>query len=93
MAASDHLGIQFDVQPGKVTATHPLYGKVGELSWSGDAVRNVAVGSDYRHQGIATELYRRASDHAGLQLGHSRFRTDDAEGWASKVGGHIPERA
>lgn len=104
MAATDHLGIQFSVQPGRrgkgsVIALHPESGQVGELKWApGDSksepakVVGVDVDPGYRHQGIATAMYHRAGEHTGQQLAHSAYRTDPAEGWSARVGGHRPDR-
>lgn len=100
MSASDHLGIQFEVDPkDRVVYAHdpaqPL-GPIGHLSWNktseGAKVSDVFVSRDYRHQGVATSMYQHATRANGRPLSHSAYRTDDGEGWARTVGGAMPPR-
>jgi GNAT superfamily N-acetyltransferase len=68
---------------------------VGHLQWEhtiGAKITSVWVRPDYQHRGIATEMYKQASDSVGYPLAHDRTRTDAGEGWAQSVGGKIPKR-
>jgi GNAT superfamily N-acetyltransferase len=104
VSASDHLNdIQFsaiDRRPGKqqwrIRATRGTQ-QVGRLYWrdteQGPEVGDVLVHPDYRRQGVASEMYRRASEHSGALLGHSTIRTGAGDAWARAIGGPLPERA
>lgn len=101
MTASDHLSdVQFThkvILPGKAEGiTASRAGRaVGYLDWHSDAkpgprVQGVHVDAAHRRQGIAAEMYRRASEIAGKPLGHSEERTPAGDAFARSVGGHLP---
>ena len=101
MSADDHLsGIQFSGvekighERWDIHATDGI-GVVGHLQYSTTAspeISSVGVAPKFQHRGIATELYRRASEHVGSPLGHSASRTKAGDGWSKAVGGKRPER-
>jgi GNAT superfamily N-acetyltransferase len=59
---------------------------VGYTSWDDEGVHQmIAVHPDYRRQGIATMLWKRARDHVpGLQI--SRDLTEAGKKWATSLG-------
>ena len=103
MSADDHLSdLQFsdiDRRPGRNTwRIKASIGtrQVGRLYWndtdSGPVVSDIHVHPDHRRQGVASELYRRASEFSGAPLGHSPERTESGDAWARGVGGSLPGR-
>jgi hypothetical protein len=80
---------------GDIHVGHPDEGVVGRLQWQhtiGATITSAWVHPDFQHKGMATEMYKRASDSVGYPLAHDKTRTDAGEGWAQHVGGKIPTR-
>lgn len=78
-----------DSHATRVTASHPAWGQVGQLSWYHDqlahdekhSIAYVKTEPEHRRQGIATALY----DHAKAlepALHHARTLSEDGERWA-----------
>lgn len=98
MTATDHLSpVQFsDAVPPKDDIggdIHVANGQaiVGRMNWH-DHVDSVWVDPQYQHQGIATEMYNRASSVSGGPIPHDSERTDAGDAWAKHVGGTVPPR-
>jgi GNAT superfamily N-acetyltransferase len=52
---------------------------------------HVDVHEDHQRQGVATQMWNLAKQ-SYPNLRHQSLRTDDAEGWAKKVGGLVPSQ-
>jgi GNAT superfamily N-acetyltransferase len=68
---------------------------IGHLRWEhtiGPTITSVSVSPEYQRQGLATEMYHRASEAVGGPIGHGRQRTDAGDAWAQRVGGKLPDR-
>ncbi len=72
---------------------------IGHVSWSpreDGSITDVFVEASYRRQGIASELFKRAT-HLSSQFSdvptpvHNSRRTASGDAWAKAVGGNIPE--
>jgi GNAT superfamily N-acetyltransferase len=83
-----HWYIMSDAQSGKYIS-NMVVGHSGE-------VEGLETHPKYRRQGIASELWHAAQQHAETTPGvptpqHSRLRTRAGTAWAKKVGGDIPQ--
>lgn len=102
MAASDHLGLQFEHHElgneHAIRAIHPEHGVVGSMYWYKTAgqkwghtthageISEIRVHPDFQRQGIGTEMYHRAHDYDPKPL-HASDKTPAGASWARKVGG------
>ena len=100
-------GHQVDYIPN-LTRQHPHMYLLSDKQ-SGKYISNMVVGHEgevlglethpkMRRQGLASELWHAAQQHAEGTPGvpmpqHSRLRTRAGEAWAKKVGGVVPERS
>jgi 8-oxo-dGTP diphosphatase len=75
----------------QLTAEHPEHGRIGRITWEGAAssifpaeVHVAEVHPDFRRRGLATELFRRASEITpGLHHAPEDAQSDDAKRWIS----------
>lgn len=76
------------------SAVHPIHGEIGNMQITASRNDHQIVGVDvhknFRRQGIATAMYRKAIS-VGLTPRHSSSRTDDGDAWAKSVGGFSPK--
>jgi len=72
--------------------------QVGNLHWSKKTgqILDVRVAKEHRRQGVATAMYRMATQLAGERgvaaPKHSNDRSDQGDAWAKAVGGRLPKR-
>lgn len=84
-----HMYLLSDAQSGKYLS-NMVVGHEGE-------VQGLETHPKHRRQGLASELWHAAQQHAEGTPGvptpkHSVLRTRAGEGWAKKVGGEVPSR-
>jgi len=76
----------------QITAEHPEHGRIGRITWEGASsgifpseVHVAEVHPDFRRRGIATELFRRASEITpGLHHAPEEAQGDDARAWIAR---------
>lgn len=95
MAASEHLSdLQFHLQDNDVfgggsVSAHRGGEYAGELKWwyapKGPTISEVYVSPEHRRQGVATAMYKHATEQ-GFNLIHNDRRTDSGEAWSQSLG-------
>lgn len=88
--ATPHLYLLSDAHTGKYLS-NMVIGHEGKVS-------GVETHPKHRRQGLASELWHAAQQHAESTPGvptpqHSPTRTRSGEAWAKKVGGEVPKRS
>lgn len=63
--------------------------RIGYLEGAGE-VNDVWVHPDYRRKGIASAMYRKATQ---LGMTHSTMRTDEGEAWAKSTPDYFPRNS